>query len=224
MIDADKLLFGALPTKTLQDWWWNGRVGWLDFLFYIPYMLHFVLPFALAIIIWKTRENEYWRYITAFVGTAFFGFIVYVLFPAAPPWMASDMGLIEPITRVSSHIWFALGIQDFPTIYNEVAANQVAAVPSLHATFATLFAIFVIKLYSSRWRYLAAVYPVLIYVGTVYTGEHYVFDEIVGALLAVAGYYASPYVLRGLQRLSTNMRLFYGKILYRVRRRRALDA
>ena len=194
--EADRFLFGELPTKTLQNLWWNGQTQWYDFVFYLPYLLHFVLPFALAIVVWKTRESEYWRFITAFIGISFAAFVVFLLFPAAPPWMASDLGLIEPISRISSSVWFSLGINDFPSLYNQVAPNPVAAVPSLHAAYATLFALFVIKFYKSRWSYISLIYPALIYVGTVYQGEHYAIDEILGGILAVAGFYTSPHIVR----------------------------
>jgi hypothetical protein len=196
MVDVDRLIFfGTLPTTTMQNWWWHGQAQWYDFVFYLPYMLHFVLPFALAIVVWKVRESEYWRYITAFVGMSFVAFLIFLAFPAAPPWMASNLGYIEPISRVSSSVWFTLGINDFPSLYNQVAPNPVAAVPSLHAAYATLFSMFVIKFFKSRWSYASIVYPLLIYVGTVYQGEHYAIDEILGAVLAIAAFYTSPYVV-----------------------------
>lgn len=205
MPEVDRWMFGSLPTETLQRWLWSGQAQWYDFVFYLPYMLHFVLPFALAIIVWKTREHEYWRYITAFVSISFAAFVIYLLFPAAPPWMSSDMGLIEPISRVSSSVWFSLGISDFPSLYSQVAANPVAAVPSLHAAYATLFAMFVISFFKSGWRYLSLTYPALIYVGTVYQGEHYVIDAILGAGLAVAGFYASPGIVKVLARFGNSL-------------------
>lgn len=205
MPEVDRWMFGSLPTDTLQKWWWSGQAQWYDFVFYLPYMLHFVLPLGLAVIVWKTREHEYWRYVTAFVGISFAAFVVYLLFPAAPPWMSSEMGLVEPISRISSSVWFALGINDFPSLYGQVSPNPVAAVPSLHAAYATLFAMFVISFFKSRWRYVAVIYPILIYVGTVYQGEHYVIDAILGAALAVAGFYASPYVVRSAGRIGNDI-------------------
>ena len=201
MIDADRLLgLGHLPTAVLQNWLWHGSVQWYDFFFYIFYMLHFVLPFALALVIWKKRVQEYWRYITSFLLVSFGGFLTYLLFPAAPPWMASDRGLIEPITRVSSHVWQALGVQDFPSLYNKISPNPVAAMPSLHAAYATLVAIFAIKLFKTRWRWAVMVYPFAIYFGTVYQGEHYIIDELAGGLYAAAGYWAAPWCLRQIKR------------------------
>ena len=84
----DNWLFGTLPTVTLQNWLWHGHVQWYDFVLYITYMMHFVMPLGLAILIWKLRDKYYWRYVGSFVMLSFGGFLTYLLFPAAPPWMA----------------------------------------------------------------------------------------------------------------------------------------
>ncbi len=191
LIAGDRFLFGGnLPTRMLQNVLYHGHVQWYDFVFYLAYMLHFILPVALAIIIWKTREKQYWRFITTYLSVSFAGFITFLLFPAAPPWLASDKGYIQPITRISSKVFYALGIHDFPSVYNKISPNPVAAMPSLHAAYATLLVLFIYKLYGKKWAALAAIYPLLIYVGTVYQGEHYAIDEIIGALYAVVGYAA----------------------------------
>ncbi len=200
MHDVDRwMFFGHLPTAWLQQYLWNGQVQWYDFVLYLTYMLHFVLPLVLAVVIWKLFESEYWRYATAYLVVSFAGFLTFLAFPAAPPWMASDLGYIEQIDRISSSVWQALGVNDFPSLYNKIAPNPVAAVPSLHAAYATLFAMFAITLFKSRWRYVSLIYPLFIYFGTVYQGEHYVIDEVLGALYAVGAFLVAPYVLRGIQ-------------------------
>lgn len=196
MIKADEWLFGTLPTITMQNWFWHGSVAWYDFAFYLIYMLHFVLPLGLAILIWKYRDHAYWQYVTTFVVLSFMGFLTFLAFPAAPPWMASEQDYIEPITRVSSQVWGALGINDFPSVYNKISPNPVAAVPSLHAAYATLIAMFIWKLFGKKWGLLASLYPLIIYVGTVYSGEHYAIDEILGALYAFAAYFAIAYLFK----------------------------
>jgi hypothetical protein len=201
MPDADKFLFfGHLPTAVLQRLWWHGSVQWYDFVFYGAYTLHFVLPFALAVIIWRLKDSEYWRYVTAYVTVSFMGFLTFLLFPAAPPWMANDRGLIEPITRVSSAVWAAFGIHDFPSIYNKISPNPVAAMPSLHAAYSMLFALFITTLFKNRWRWLAWIYPLLIWVGTIYQGEHYAIDAVVGIVYALIAFVASSYLIRGFRR------------------------
>lgn len=193
---ADELIFGNLPTIYLQDWWWNGQIMWYDFVFYVPYLLFFALPIALALLIWKIREKHYWRFVSTFLVVSFMAFFTFLLFPAAPPWMASDMGYIQHIDRISSEVWFSLGLSDFPSVYDKVSPNPVAAVPSLHAVWATLVAIFVYKLFGKKWGLLAAVYPLLIYIGTVYQGEHYVVDVMIGALYAITAYLLTPRLLK----------------------------
>lgn len=203
MIDADRFLFlGTLPTTTLQNLLWHGSVQWYDMLLYLAYMQHFVFPLALAVLIWKTREKYYWNFVTAYILVSFAGLLTFLLFPAAPPWMASNAGYIEPITRISSDVWYALGVQDFPSLYNKIAPNPVAAMPSLHAAHATLFALFITRLYrrTTKWALLAWLYPALIYFGTVYQGEHYAIDEIAGGLYALGAFFATPYVLAWIQK------------------------
>lgn len=192
---ADRWLLGELPTVTLQDWLWHGQVRWYDFVLYMPYLLHFVLPIGLAILIWHTKQSYYWRYVMTFSIVSFAAFFTFLLFPAAPPWLAADTGQIEPITRISSHVWQALGLTDFPSVYDHISPNPVAAVPSLHAAWAILVAIFVSRYYGRRWGALSALYPLVIFLGTVYQGEHYFIDVVLGVVYAVAAYLASPYLI-----------------------------
>ncbi len=193
MPHMDRLLFGKLPTITFQNWWWHGHIQWYDFVFYGAYMMHFVLPIGLALLIWKYREKFYWRYVTTFLVVSFMGFMTFLAFPAAPPWMASQKGVIEPITRISSNVFYAIGIKDFPSVYNKISPNPVAAIPSLHAAYATLIFIFVWRLFGKKWGLLALLHPLLIYIGTVYQGEHYMIDELIGGLYAVVAYLAVRY-------------------------------
>ncbi len=192
----DRLLFGKLPTVTLQNWLWRGHTTWYDIVFYIPYMLFFVVPLGLAILVWKTRDSYYWRVVVTYLLVFFGAFLTFLAFPAAPPWLASQNHYIEPIARVSSSVWFSLGIHNFPSLYNHIAPNPVAAVPSLHSACATLLSIFIFKLYGRRWGLVSLIYPVLIYVGVVYEGEHYAFDVIAGISYAAAGYLVTPSFMR----------------------------
>lgn len=191
MADVDRWMFGGqLPTNLLQDLWWHGHVQWYDFVFYGAYMLHFILPLTLAILIWKYHDHHYWRVVGTYCFLSYAGFLTYLLYPAAPPWMASDMQIIPEMERVSSHVFAAMGIHDFPSLYNDISPNPVAAVPSLHAAYATLFALFVWKYFGWKWGAPSIIYPALIYVGTVYMGEHYAYDELLGGVYAVASFVA----------------------------------
>ena len=193
MIDFDRwMFFGHLPTVVLQEWWWQGKVQWYDYYFYFLYTIHFLMPVLLAVLIWKKADRRYWQFMWALLGLSFAAFVTYILFPAAPPWMASLHGYIdEPMRRVSSDIWWAMGITNFSEIYDNLPANPVAAVPSLHSAYPLLFSLFITGLFGMKRFWWVYVYPVSVWIGVVYTGEHYVIDVILGALYALAAYWAS---------------------------------
>ncbi|MDX6742851.1 phosphatase PAP2 family protein [Actinocorallia sp. A-T 12471] len=169
---------GRLPTSHLQDLLWNGHVRWYDYYFYVLYTAHFVAPVVLALFLWKRRGQLYWSYLASLGLLSLSAFLTYVLFPAAPPWMSSSYGYIEPIHRVSYDIWTAVGIDSPDTLYSKLSPNLVAAVPSLHSAFPLLIFLFLVRSFGLRRVWWAALYPVSMWVGVVYLGEHYVFDVL----------------------------------------------
>lgn len=192
MINFDKWMFnGTLPTAWLQQHMWFGHVQWYDFYFYFLYTLHFVMPIGVAILFWLKRPKLYWPFVVGLVGLSFAAFITYVAFPAAPPWMASDLGYIDPIHRISSDIWAAMGVENFSEVYSKLSPNPVAAVPSLHAAYPTIFVLFMTKAFGWRRTWWLWLYPLTLWLGITYLGEHYVFDWLLGALYAFAAYFAS---------------------------------
>ncbi len=192
MIIADRWMFnGAMPPSVLQSWWWNGQVRWYDFYFYFLYTIHFLMPIILAVLLWKKADRFYWPFVWAIIGLSFAAFVTYILFPAAPPWMAKELGYFsEPMHRISSDIWAAMGIQNFSEVYNRLPANPVAAVPSLHSAYPMLFSLFVIMAFGKKYWWVF-IYPISMWVGVVYLGEHYVIDVVLGAIYAVLAVLAS---------------------------------
>jgi PAP2 superfamily len=192
MIDADKFLFaGTLPTLWLQHALWHGQVEWIDFYFYFLYTLHFLAPVGIALLMWWKRDKLYWPYIWGFIILSFAGFLTYVLFPAAPPWMAAQHGYISEVHRISSDIWYAMGVTNFSELYSKISPNEVAAVPSLHAAYPTLIVLFMARAFGWRKMWWLVLYPISLWIGIVYLGEHYVFDALLGIGYAVAAYAAS---------------------------------
>ncbi len=201
MISFDRWVFGGTtPTQLFQSWLFHGAVQWYDFVFYFVYMMHFVTPLILAVMIWKLRPKYYWTYVTALLLLSYAGFLTYVAFPAAPPWLASEQGILTPqITHISTSIWYAFGVHNFSSYYKQLSPNLVAAMPSLHAAYPFLLTLFVRKIWGNKWFYVSLAYPLTIWFGVMYLGEHYLIDVIVGIIYALACYFAAPYVLNFIQ-------------------------
>lgn len=192
MIHFDRwLAFGQLPTVLLQNAWWHGHLQWYDFYLYFIYSIHFLAPVVFALILWKFRPKFYWPFVWSFVLISFAGFITYVLFPAAPPWMAKELGYIaEPLHRISSDIWWAMGFTNFSEIYTNLSPNQVAAVPSLHSAYPLLGVMFMIAAFGWKKVWWLVIYPISMWIGVVYLGEHYIVDILVAVLYVALGYIA----------------------------------
>lgn len=194
--NIDKALFGKLPTAYLQQRLWSGHVRWYDIVLYIPYLMFFIVPLGLAVLVWKTRERFYWQVVTSYSLLFFGAYLTFLLMPTAPPWLASQHHVIAPIVRTSSNVWASLGIHDFPSVYNHLAPNPVAALPSLHAGVSILFSLLVFKLFGRKWGAASLIYPLLLIFGVIYEGEHYFADVVAGGIYAVAAYWLAPKFLR----------------------------
>ncbi len=193
-IEVDRFLFGGqVPTVWLQEHLWTpGTLPWYGVVAWVVYMSHFFATPLLAAILWKLDRPRFRRYAITVAVLSLAGFATYALYPAAPPWMAAQQGLIPPVDRVIPQIWGQLGVAArFGVVGTGYEyANDVAAVPSLHAAFSLLICL---ELWSSarRWwlRALLVAYPLVMGFGLVWGGEHYVADLLLGWIYAVAAYF-----------------------------------
>lgn len=220
MINFDRFWGGGqIPTITLQRWLWHGYLQWYDFYFYALYTAHFVFPVLLAVYIWLRKPNQYLRYIASLVALSYAGFITYIIFPAAPPWMASQNGFIPHIEKISTDVWFAAGIHNASEVYAKLNPNPVAAVPSLHAAYPTLFVLFVWRLFGPRRAAWFMIYPISVWFGVIYMGEHYLFDVTVGILYAIITYVAINWLFdRYGMAMRTRWERFLGRLPFHKKR------
>ncbi len=188
MINFDRWLGGGqLIGSKLQAIMWQGQLEWYSFYFYFLYSIHFVTPIIFGLILWKLRPQFYWPFVWAIIGASFLAFITFILFPAAPPWMAARDGyLTEPLHWVSADIWGAMGMQgSVRLIYEHISADPVAAVPSLHSIYPTIESALIIAAFGFRKVWWILLYPLSIFIAVVYLGEHYVFDIIVSVIYSL---------------------------------------
>ena len=101
-LEADRLLgLGTAPTVWLQEYLWHGALDlrWWDFAAWAVYVSYFLATYLLAGWLWFFARDRFRRYVATVSLLALMGFATYALFPAAPPWMASGLGELEPTTR-----------------------------------------------------------------------------------------------------------------------------
>ena len=188
MIDIDRALFlGSLPPEFVQSWFWTGHVRVFDWVIGSFNKVHFFVPPTLLFIIWLERRPHFVRCATAIVITSFIGAVIFFLFPAAPPWLASEHGLIH-VVSINSLQDASNGLPKGSSfIASQIPRNPVAAVPSLHSAYA-LLTVMIAWTWRRRVGYAFLVYPIVMWFSIVYLGDHYVADIIAGVAVALIGW------------------------------------
>jgi hypothetical protein len=179
---------GQPPTVTLQRWLFraNDLRPW-DYLAWLTYMSHFFTSFIVAGVLWKRDHTRFKRFVALFVGLTFLGYVTYVLYPALPPWLAAETGHIAPITRIIPVVWNHVGIHQAAAVFtgNSQFDNNIAAMPSLHAAYPMLLLLFFWRRARPLVRAILVGYVLAMAFTLVYTGEHFVLDEVIGWSYAI---------------------------------------
>jgi hypothetical protein len=184
MLDFDKAVFGGeTPTEWLQAHLYDPRAltAW-NVGFTLTYTSYFITPFALAGWLWVHDRFAFLRFRRRLVSLALAGLATYIAFPAAPPWLASQEGLLAPLQRTTGKGWEILGVGT-AALFSEGQAgvNVVAAIPSLHAAFTMLVALGIWPRVRRRaLRPLLLLYPLAMGLTLIACGEHYFFDVALG--------------------------------------------
>jgi hypothetical protein len=187
-LHVDEALFGGTtPTVWLQHHLWHSQVHWYDKAAAAVYLTHFFATPVLAAVLWKRDRAQFRKFVAIVAMLSAAGLVTYALYPAAPPWMASQQGFLPGVVRILPNVWHALDMHFAGSVVEGGYryANDVAAVPSLHTAFALIVAI---TLWPHRRRWstpLIAAYPLAMALTLVYSGEHYVSDVLLGWLYAV---------------------------------------
>jgi hypothetical protein len=189
---ADMVIWGGnLPTIWLQDHLFNpNSLQWYDYVLTCAYLLHFVAPLIMALILWLTNRSRFARFTSAFLLLSYAGLTTYLLFPAAPPWLASTQHIIPHVTKILDQTMqffpSRLGIP-IPTVYQHFDPNLVAAVPSLHAAYPALILLYAVRLFRFKGLFVAP-YTIAVWLMVIYFGEHYFFDVLLGVAYATAAF------------------------------------
>lgn len=201
----DRFLGGGLtPTEILQMQLapFEASLGLFATLFYT---LHFFVPFLFGALLWYKRRTVYEPYFLALIIATYLSLVTFLLMPVAPPWMASEAGLLN-----SRHILFEVAkthnITYLPTIYYMVNANPVAAFPSVHVIYPLLVGYFGYAAFGRKGLPFL-LYPLLMAFSTLYLGEHYLFDMLGSLIYAAAAILLVAFFLRA-RKKSTSLLVY----------------
>jgi hypothetical protein len=192
--NLDRWLFlGTDPVVWLQDTFLRepGNVRWYDVAASMLYYSHFIVPPVTIAVLWFVSRHQWVRYMRRLATLMFVSCAMFVVLPTAPPWMAAggknnvglELDALPPLRRPTGNGWRSIGLDGFVRAWDHGRdwANQVAAMPSLHAAYALFVVVFFFPwIRDRRIRAALLLYPALMAVALAYFAEHYFVDAFAG--------------------------------------------
>jgi membrane-associated phospholipid phosphatase len=178
------LFFGNDPNVVLQNHFWKASVHWYDKVASLTYFTHFIFVPIVMGALWATTHRQWARFMKRFATVLGVACVMFIVLPTAPPWMvANNYHLTTPLSRSAGRGFTAMGLHAAAVSWKNALdwGNAVAAMPSLHASFALIVPAFFLPWIKPRWlKAVVLLFPVLMLTSLVYLAEHWVIDGLVG--------------------------------------------
>jgi membrane-associated phospholipid phosphatase len=189
MVHVERGLFaGRSPNEVLQRHF--GDLRWLIIACTVVYFCHFLYPLLVGLVLWLLNRTFFLRYVVALFAMSFAAFVVFLLVPTAPPWLAHDWGALPGVHDLLSG---ALPSSLSP-YFKQLDADPIAAFPSLHAAYPTLGALALWKV-NRRTAFFTVPWCFIVWFSVVFLGQHYVIDVLGGIALAVITWLVMTYLV-----------------------------
>jgi len=194
LYNFEKKLFGInFHGKILtpnEYWRINGNTV-TDVCAGIFYLCWIPVPLVFAAFLFFYNRKQFLYFSLTFVLVNLIGFVIYYLYPAAPPWYVQYHGFdFQAATKGNTgglakfDAFFNAGI--FKSIYAK-GSNVFAAMPSLHSSYPVIVLYYGLKNKLGIINLFFVVVMLGIWFTAVYASHHYVLDVLAGIICAIAG-------------------------------------
>jgi hypothetical protein len=194
LYDLEKSIFGIAQGASIltpNEFWLQHSYTFIDVMTGIFYLCWIPVPLAFAGYLFFKDKGRFLEFSLTFLFVNLLGFVVYYLYPAAPPWyvqkfgfdfIASTPGNTAGLVRFDQFF----GINLFTSLYAK-GSNVFAAMPSLHSAYPLIVTYIGFK---SRLGWVNIIFVTItigIWFAAVYTSHHYVLDVLAGIFTAAVG-------------------------------------
>lgn len=192
--NLEKALFPAPGGMNWPEWWSLHPHTALDLLCGFAYAAYIYEVFLVVLWFFFIKDPRFEKLCWAFFLVNAMGVVIYVLYPAAPPWYVLKYGpgvadlaaLPSPAGTARFDAFF--GIHYFANFYGR-NPNVFGAMPSLHAAY-PLMMVLVLWHKGPAWRVGTSLFALLVAFSAVYLTHHYVLDVLAGVTAAVVAFVA----------------------------------
>ena len=192
LYNAEKQLFSIRQNNSIispNEFWALHTNIYLDIMSGIFYLCWIPVPLAFATWLFFNDKVIFLQFAISFVLVNLLGFIIYYIYPAAPPWYIQSFGgVFDANTKGST-----AGLERFDNffkvkIFNSLYAkisNVFAAMPSLHSSYPVVVLYYGIKKRLGWVNFFFVMVMLGIWFAAVYTSHHYLIDVLAGISCAI---------------------------------------
>jgi len=163
----------------------------LDVVTGLFYLCWIPVPLSFAAYLFFKNKRQFLYFALTFLLVNLLGFIVYYLYPAAPPWYVQYHGFqFHPMTMGNTgglakfDAYFNIDL--FHSIYAK-GSNVFAAMPSLHSAYPVIVVYYSFKNRLKVANVLFVIVMIGIWFTAVYASHHYILDVMAGIICATIG-------------------------------------
>jgi len=190
----EKHIFGIFSggrILTPNEFLRNHHAAFIDFIGGIFYLMWIPVPLAFAAYLFFVKKELFLRFALTFVLVNMIGFVIYYIYPAAPPWYVQYHGFVflaHTHSNPAGLIRFdhLLHTTIFQSIYRQ-GSNVFAAMPSLHSSYPVIVLYYGLKNKMGAMNVVFGIVMVGIWFTAVYASHHYVLDVLAGITCAIIG-------------------------------------
>ena len=153
----------------------------LQFFNFVYIQVH--LPVTVGCLVWiyVRRRDAFAFFRNWFLAMNGLALVCFALLPTAPPRLLPTSGIVDTLFLFSS--------SNLHTGAAGWFTNPFAAVPSLHIGYALFVSLTIFALARGRlMRVLAVIYPCVVLLGIIITGNHFLLDALAGVLVVGVAY------------------------------------
>jgi hypothetical protein len=192
--NAEKYLFGISNGGSIitpNEFWLQHSTTFLDVMAGFFYLCWIPVPLLFAAYLFYKNRALFLQFALTFFLVNMLGFVVYYIYPAAPPWYVQQNGF-HFIAHTAGN---TAGLQRFDDFFQihlfrslyAKSSNVFAAMPSLHSAYPVIVLYYGIKGKLGKINIIFATIMLGIWFAAVYTSHHYVLDVLAGILCAITG-------------------------------------
>lgn len=187
LYNAEKGLFGIHSGDVIltpNEFFKANSTLFLDVLAGLFYLCWIPVPLGFAAYLFMKNRLAFLQFSLTFLLVNLLGFVIYYLYPAAPPWYVENYGFQfiahtpgNTAGLLSFDQFFGLSI--FTALYSK-SSNVFAAMPSLHAAYPLIVLYYGLKYRVGRINILFGLITLGIWFAAVYSRHHYILDVLFG--------------------------------------------